>query len=84
MTKTEYRKKSNTEKKLNYKLRFFGGLIALLGLIIVLISFFAISDTSYQILGFGAGAIVAFVGLIIDISGEVMLLNEYGKNESKQ
>ncbi len=84
MTKTEYRKKSNTEKNFNYKLRFFGGLIALLGLIIVLISFFAISDTSYQILGFGAGAIVAFVGLIIDISGEVMLLNEYGKNESKQ
>lgn len=40
MTKIDYRKQSNKEKNLNYKLRFFGGLVAVIGLIIVLISFF--------------------------------------------
>lgn len=81
MTKIDYRKQSNKEKNLNYKLRFFGGLVAVIGLIIVLISFFVISNTTYQIFGFTIGSIVAFIGLILDVVGEIILLNEYKEPE---
>lgn len=81
MTKIDYRKQSNKEKNLNYKLRFFGGLVAVIGLIIVLISFFVISNTAYQIFGFTIGSIVAFIGLILDVVGEIILLNEYKEPE---
>ena len=81
MTKIDYRKQSNKEKNLNYKLRFFGGLVAVIGLIIVLISFFVISNTTYQIFGFTIGAIVAFIGLILDVVGEIILLDEYKELE---
>lgn len=81
MTKIDYRKQSNKEKNLNYKLRFFGGLVAVIGLIIVLISFFVISNTTYQIFEFTIGSIVAFIGLILDVVGEIILLNEYKELE---
>lgn len=82
MTKKEFKKKCKEEKTTSYKLMLAGGILSTIGLIIVLLSFFAIEQFASQIAGFVTGGTFAVLGIILDLAGEIVLAKKY-KEQNK-
>ena len=77
MTKKEFKKKCKEEKTTSYKLMLFGGVFATIGFIIVVVTMLFIKAFTTQIIGFGLGGIIAFVGMILDFIGEVIVSKKF-------
>ncbi len=77
MNKKEFKKKCKQEKTTSYKLMLSGGIVSTIGLIVVLLSFVIIKEFMPQIVGFVIGGIIAFIGMILDLTGEIILAKNY-------
>ena len=77
MNKKEYRKKCKQEKTTSYKLMLLGGIVSIIGLIVVVLSFSIIKEFIPQIVGFITGGIISFIGMILDLTGEIILAKNY-------
>ena len=77
MNKKEFKKKCKQERTTSYKLMLSGGIISTTGLIVVLLSFLIIKEFIPQIIGFVIGGIIAFIGMILDLTGEIILAKNY-------
>lgn len=77
MNKKEFKKKCKQESTTSYKLMLSGGIISTTGLIVVLLSFLIIKEFIPQIIGFVIGGIIAFIGMILDLTGEIILAKNY-------
>ncbi len=78
MTKKEFKKKCKEEKTTSYKLMLSGGALALAGFIIVIATMLFIKTFETSIIGFVVlGDVIAFIGMILDFTGEVMLAKEF-------
>ncbi len=77
MTKKEFKKKCKEEKTASYKLMLSGGVFATIGFIIVVVTMLCIKTFATQIVGFVLGGIIAFIGIILDFIGEVMLVKKF-------
>lgn len=77
MTKKEFKKKCEQEKTSSYKLILTASFITSLGLIIVLITLFAIKNFQVQVILSIIGGIFAVTGLIINIIGQIKISKEY-------
>lgn len=73
MTKKEFKKKCKDEKTTSYKLMLLGGILAVIGFMIVVITMFFMTS----IIGYIIGGIIAFTGMVLDFAGEVMISKEY-------
>ena len=58
----------------------WGGTAAIIGLLIVLLTYFFIDAPSVQIAGFAAGGVLALTGIILDLIGEIIVAKDY-KNQ---
>ena len=81
MNKQEFKKKCKQEKTTSYKLMLSGGIVSIIGLIVVLLSFVIMKESTRQIVGFVIGGIIAFVGMILDLIGEIILAKNYKKHK---
>ena len=79
MNKKEFKKKCKQEKTTSYKLMLSGGIVSTIGLIVVLLAFVIIKEFMPQIVGFVIGGIIAFIGMILDLTGEIILDKNYKK-----
>lgn len=79
MNKKEFKKKCKQEKTTSYKLMLLGGIVSTIGLIVVLLSFVIIKEFMPQIVGFVIGGTIAFIGMILDLIGEIILAKNYKK-----
>ena len=61
----------------------WGGTAAIIGLLIVLLTYFFIDAVSVQIAGFAVGGVLALTGIILDLIGEIIMAKDY-KNQTKQ
>ncbi len=77
MTKKEFKKKCKEEKTTSYKLMVSGGIFATIGFIIVILTMLFIKTFNTQIIGFVLGAVIAFIGMILDFIGEVILSKKF-------
>ncbi len=77
MDKKEFKKKCKQEKATSYKLMLSGGIVSIIGFIVILLSFLMIKEFMPQIVGFAIGGIIAFIGMILDLSGEINLAKNY-------
>lgn len=77
MNKKEFKKKCKQEKATSYKLMLSGGILSTIGLIVALLSFLIIKEFIPQIMGFIIGGIIAFIGMILDLTGEIILSKNY-------
>ena len=77
MNKKEFKKKCKQEKTTSYKLMLSGGIVSTIGLIVVLLSFLIIKEFIPQISWFVIGGIIAFIGMILDLTGEIILAKNY-------
>ncbi len=77
MNKKEFKKKCKQERTTSYKLMLSGGIISTIGLIAVLLSFLIIKEFTPQIVGFVIGGVIAFIGMILDLTGEIILARDY-------
>ncbi len=77
MNKKEFKKKCKQEKTTSYKLMLSGGIVSTIGLIVILLSFLIIKEFIPQIIGFVIGGIIAFIGMILDLTGEIILAKNY-------
>ncbi len=77
MNKKEFKKKCKQERTTSYKLMLSGGIISTIGLIVVLLSFLIIKEFTPQIVGFVIGGVIAFIGMILDLTGEIILARDY-------
>lgn len=77
MTKKEFKKKCKEEKAISYKLMLSGGIIAIIGFIIVIVTMLLIKTFETSIIGFVLGGGIAFIGMILDFIGEVMLAKKF-------
>lgn len=80
MNKKEFKKKCKQEKTISYKLMLSGRIISMISLIVVLLSFFIIKEFIPQIIGFVIGGIIAFIGMILDLTGEIIIAKNYKKH----
>lgn len=83
MTKNEFKQKCKEEKAPCWKLMQWGGTAAIIGLLIVLLTYFFIDAPSVQIAGFAVGGVLALTGIILDLIGEIIVAKNY-KNQTKQ
>lgn len=79
MNKKEFKKKCKQEKTTSYKLMLSWGIVSTIGLIVVLLSFVSIKEFMPQIVGFVIGGIIAFIGMILDLTWEIILAKNYKK-----
>lgn len=77
MTKKEFKKKCKDEKTISYKLMLSGGIVATIGFIIVIATMFCIKTFETSIIGYVLGGVTAFIGMILDLIGEVILAKEF-------
>ncbi len=77
MTKKEFKKKCREEKATSYKLMLFGGIIATIGFVIVIATMLFIKTFDTSIIGFVLGGAIAFIGMLLDFIGEVMLAKKF-------
>ncbi|MCI8362716.1 MAG: hypothetical protein HFJ41_06330 [Clostridia bacterium] len=77
MNKKEFKKKCKQEKTTSYKLMLSGGIVSTIGLIVILLSFLIIKEFVPQIVAFVIGGIIAFVGMVLDLTGEIILAKNY-------
>lgn len=83
MTKKEFKKNCKKEKALSYKLTLSGGIIASIGLIVVIAALLLIKSEFVQIIMYGFGFFIAVVGGGLDLAGEIMLANNYKAYNNK-
>lgn len=79
MNKKEFKEKCKQEKTKSYKLMLSGGIVSTIGLIVVLLSFLIIKEFIPQIIGFVIGGIISFMGMTLDLTGEIILAKNYKK-----
>lgn len=77
MNKKEFKKKCKQEKTTSYKLMLSGGIVSTIGIIVVILSFLVIKEFTPQIIGFITGGVIAFIGMILDLIGEMILAKNY-------
>lgn len=77
MNKKEFKKKCKQEKTTSYKLMLLGAIVSTIGLIMVILSFLIIKEFIPQIVGFVVGGIISFIGMILDLTGEIILAKNY-------
>ncbi len=77
MTKKEFKKKCKEEKKESYKLMLSGEILSVIGFIIVVFTMLFIKQFEMSIIGYIVGGIIAFIGMVLDLFGEVKLSKEY-------
>ena len=77
MNKKEFKKKCKQEKTTSYKLMLSGGIVSTIGFILVVVSFLMMNEFTLQIVGFVIGGIIAFIGMILDLTGEIILAKNY-------
>lgn len=77
MNKKEFKEKCKQEKTISYKLMLSGGIVSTIGLIFVLLSFLIIKEFIPQIVGFVIGGIISFIGMTLDLTGEIILAKNY-------
>jgi len=77
MTKKEFKKKCKEEKTTSHKLMVFGGVFATIGFVAVIVTMLFIKIFTTQIIVFVIGGIIAFIGMLLDFIGEVMLAKEF-------
>lgn len=77
MTKKEFKKKCKEEKSISYKLMLSGGIISTIGVVIVLVTIFAIEGVIQQISGFVIAGIISIIGMGLDLAGEIILIKKY-------
>lgn len=77
MNKKEFKKKCKQEKTTSYKLMLLGAIVSTIGLIMVILSFLIIKEFIPQIVGFVIGGIISFIGMILDLTGEIILAKNY-------
>lgn len=77
MNKKEFKKKCKQEKTTSYKLMLSGGIVSTIGLIVVILSFLIIKEFMPQIVGLVIGGMIAFIGMILDLTGEIILAKNY-------
>lgn len=77
MNKREFKKKCKQEKTTSYKLMLSGGITSTIGLVIIILSFLIIKEFIPQIVGFVAGGIISFIGMVLDLTGEIVLAKSY-------
>lgn len=81
MTKKEFKKRCKEKKTTSYKLMLCGGVCAIIGFIIVVITMLFIKTFETSIIGFVLGGVIAFIGMILDFIGEVMLAKEFKEHK---
>ena len=79
MNKKEFKKKCKQEKSTSYKLMLSGGIVSTIGFILVVVSFLMMNEFTLQIVGAVIGGIIAFIGMILDLTGEIILAKNYKK-----
>lgn len=79
MNKKEFKKKCKQEKTTSYKLMLSGGIVSTIGFILVVVSFLMMNEFTLQIVGAVIGGIIAFIGMILDLTGEIILAKNYKK-----
>lgn len=77
MNKKEFKRKCKQEKTTSYKLMLSGGIVSTIGLMVVLLSFLMFKEFNRQIAGFVTGGIISFIGMILDLTGEIILAKNY-------
>ncbi len=77
MNKKEFKKKCKQEKATSYKLMLSGGIVSTIGLIVIILSFLIIKEFIPQVVGFVMGGVIAFFGMILDLTGEIILAKNY-------
>ena len=77
MNKREFKKKCKQEKSTSYKLMLSGGIVSTIGFILVVVSFLMMNEFTLQIVGAVMGGIIAFIGMILDLTGEIILAKNY-------
>lgn len=77
MNKKEFKKKCKQEKTTSYKLMLSGGIVSTIGFILVVVSFLMMNEFTLQIVGAVIGGIIAFIGMILDLTGEIILAKNY-------
>lgn len=77
MNKKEFKKKCKQEKTTSYKLMLSGGIVSTIGFILVVVSFLMMNEFTLQIVGAVMGGIIAFIGMILDLTGEIILAKNY-------
>lgn len=84
MNKKEFKKKCKKEKTTSYKLMLSGGILSTIGLIIVIVSFLISKEFIPQMVGFVIGGIIAFIGMILDLTGEIIFAKNYKEYNFKE
>ena len=77
MNKKEFKKKCKQEKTASYQLMRLGGILSIIGLIIVMLSFLIMKEYIPQIVGLVIGGIIGLIGMILDLIGEITLTKKY-------
>ena len=77
MNKKEFKKKCKQEKTASYHLIRLGGILSIICLIIVMLSFLIMKEYIPQIVGLVIGGIIALIGMILDLIGEITLTKKY-------
>ena len=77
MNKKEFKKKCKQEKTTSYKLMLSGGIVSTIGFILVVVSFLMMNEFTLQIVGTVIGGVIAFIGMILDLTGEIILAKNY-------
>ena len=54
-----------------------GGIVSTIGFILVVVSFLMMNEFTLQIVGAVIGGIIAFIGMILDLTGEIILAKNY-------
>lgn len=85
MTKKEFKKKCKEEKLTSYRLSLYGAITVIIGAIIVFGTLFfgETLSISTQIFNYIIGGIVAFIGMIIDLIGEIKFSKAYKEYKNK-
>ena len=60
-----------------------GGVVSVLALIIILITFVSVDDFSRQLVGFVLGGIIAIIGMALDLAGEMIVSKQYKEYNKK-
>jgi len=77
MTRKEFKKKCKEEKTTSYKLMLLGAITATVGFVIVVLNMIFVKTFDISIIGFILGGVIAFIGMILDFIGEVILAKEF-------
>lgn len=75
----EYKEKCKIEKSASYKFSLIGGIVACIGFAIVIINLIFNTDSDSQIFLYILAGIIALVGIILDVMGEIIFYKNLKK-----